>query len=102
LKLDENRIEIEDEKGRDVKLLLNKFLYYEGLTAYRVLSESGTLRIVPDNAEAPEELPENDKIKGVPPFPQLSMERLPLMDTVYPNYASDRLERPRKFRKGKS
>jgi hypothetical protein len=102
LKVDGNRIEIDDERGRDVKLLLNKFLHHEGLTGYRVLSQSGTLRIVPDNAPAPEEQPENDKIKGLPPFPPLSTERLPLMDTVYPNYASDRLDPPRKFKKGKS
>lgn len=39
IKVDGNRIEIEDEKGRDVKLLLNKFLHHEGLTGYRVLSQ---------------------------------------------------------------
>ena len=33
MKIDGNRIEIEDAKGRDVKLLLkNKFLHHEGLT----------------------------------------------------------------------
>jgi len=68
------------------------------MTGYRVLSQSGTLRIVPDNAAAPEEQPENDKIKGIPPLPPLSTERLPLMDVVYPNYTSDR---PRMFKKEK-
>ena len=90
IKVDGNRIEIEDEEGLDVKLLLRKFLHREGLTGYRVLSQSGTLKIVPDNTLAPEEQPENDKIRGVPPFPPLSTERLPLMDIVYPNYTSDR------------
>jgi len=96
IKVDGNRIEIEDEKGLDVKLLLRKFLHHEGLTGYRVLSQSGTLKIVPDNTPAPEKQPENDKIKGVPPFPPSSTERLPLMDVVYPNYTSDR---PRLFKK---
>lgn len=95
IKVDENHIEIEDE-GQDVKLLLRKFLHHEGLTGYRVLNQSGTLKIVPDNAPAPEKQPENDKIKGIPPFPPLSTERLPLMDVVYPNYASDH---PRTFKK---
>jgi len=98
IKVTGNQIEIDDEKGLDVKLLLHKFLHHEGLTGYRVLSQSGTLRIVPDNAAAPEEQPENDKIKGIPPLPPLSTERLPLMDVVYPNYTSDR---PRMFKKEK-
>lgn len=101
IKVDGNRIEIEDQKGLDVKLLLHKFLHHEGLTGYRVLSESGTVRVVPDDKPFREEEREDDKIKGVPPFPPLSTERLPLMDVVYPNYTSDRLEFPRKFRKGK-
>ena len=100
IKVDGNRIEIEEQKGLDVKLLLHKFLHHEGLTGYRVLSQSGTLRIVPDDTPAHEE-PEDDKIKGLPPFPPLSNERLPLMDVVYPNYTSNRLELPRKFKKGK-
>ncbi|OLE87192.1 MAG: hypothetical protein AUF79_14640 [Crenarchaeota archaeon 13_1_20CM_2_51_8] len=98
IKVTGNQIEIDDEKGLDVKLLLHKFLHHEGLTGYRVLSQSGTLRIVPDNAAAPEEQPENDKIKGIPPLPPLSTERLPLMDVVYSNYTSDR---PRMFKKEK-
>jgi hypothetical protein len=97
-KVDGNRIEIEDNEGLDVKLLLRKFLHHEGLTGYRVLSQSGTFRIVPDNLQAQEEQPRDDKIEGVPPFPPLSTERLPLMDIVYPNYTSDR---PRIFKKEK-
>jgi hypothetical protein len=99
IKIDGNRIEIEDKEGQDVKLLLRKFLHHEGLAGYRVLSQSGTLKIVPDNAPGHEEKTENDKIKGVPPFPPLSNERLPLMDVVYPNYTSDR---PCIFEKKKS
>ena len=98
IKVDGNRIEIEDQQGLDVKLLLHKFLHHEGLTGYRVLSESGTLRIVLDDKPA-HEATDDDKIKGVPPFPPFSKERLPLMDVVYPNYASDRLERSRKLKK---
>jgi hypothetical protein len=82
-------------------LLLHKFLHHEGLTGYRVLSQSGILKIVPDDTSAQEEQPDNDKIKGIPPFPPLSTERLPLMDVVHPNYASDRPNLPRKFKKGK-
>jgi hypothetical protein len=99
IQVDGNRIEINDTEGLDVKLLLRKFLHHEGLNGYRVLSQGGTLKIVPDNTPAPEEKPEDDKIKGVPPFPPLSNERLPLMDVVYPNYTSDR---PCIFRKKKS
>ena len=95
-KVDGNRIEIEEEKGLNVKLLLRKFLHDEGLTGYRVLSQSGTLKIVPENARAPKRQPDLDKIKGIPPFPPLSTERLPLMGVVYPNYTSDR---PRMFKK---
>ena len=62
------RIEVEDEKGRDVKLLLHKFLDHEGLDGYRVLSDSWTLKVVPYDDSTPEEPAENDKIKGIPPF----------------------------------
>ena len=102
IKVNGNRIEIEDQKGLDVKLLLHKFLHHEGLTGYRVLSESGTVRIVPDDKPVREEKQENSEITGVPPFPPLSTERLPLMDVVYPNYTSGRLELPRKFKKEKN
>jgi hypothetical protein len=99
IKVNGDRIEIEDKDGLHLKLLLREFLHHEGLAGYRVLSQSGTFRIVPDNAPDHEEKPGDDKIKGVPPFPPLSTERLPLMDVVYPNYASDR---PRMFKKEKS
>jgi hypothetical protein len=102
IKVNGNKIEIEDEKGRDVELLLHKFLYHEGLDGYRVLSDSGTLKVVPDDKSAREEPQENHNIKGIPPFPPLSTERLPLMDVVYPNYTSNRLELTRKLKKGKS
>ena len=101
IKVSGNRIEIEDQEGLDVKLLLHKFLHHEGVTGYRVLSESGTVRIVPDEKPVHEE-PKNDKIKGVPPFPPLATERLPLMDVVYPNYTSDRLKLPRKLKNRKN
>src|SRR5712692_8086017 len=87
IRVDGSRIEIEDEKARDVKLLLHKFLHHEGLTGYRVLSEPGILRIVPDSRASPEDEKKEDKIKGVSPFPPFSQERLPLMDVVYPNYS---------------
>ena|SRR5438552_7231311 len=74
IKVDGNKIEVEDEKGRDVKLLLHKFLHHEGLGGYRVLSDSGTLKVVPYGDLTPEEPAENDKIRGVPPFPPLSTE----------------------------
>jgi hypothetical protein len=98
IRVNGNRIEIEAEKGLDVKLLVRKFLHREGLTCYRVISQSGTLKVVPENEQAPEKQPADDKIKGIPPFPPLSAERLPLMDVVYPNYTSDR---PRTFKKEK-
>jgi hypothetical protein len=79
IKIDGNRIEIEDQEGLDVKLLLRKFLHHEGLTGYRVLSQSGTLKIAPDNPRGLEEKPENDKIKGVPPFSSI-VKRAPSFD----------------------
>ena len=89
IKVKGNRIEIVDEPGLDLKLLLRKFLHHEGLAGYRVLSQSGTLKIVPENPPTRDEQPENDKIKGIPPFPPLSTERLPLKDMFYPNCTSD-------------
>jgi hypothetical protein len=102
IRVEGNHIEIDDEKAREVKLLLHKFLHHEGLMGYRVISQSGTLRIVPDDKPAREEQPANDKIKGLPPFPPLSTERLPLMDVVYPNYTSDRPDLPRKSQRRKN
>jgi len=64
IKVDGNRVEVEDQNARDVKLLLHTFLHHEGLTGYRVLRESGTFRIVPEREPAQEEQPEKDKIKG--------------------------------------
>jgi hypothetical protein len=101
IKVKGNRIEIVDEPGLDLKLLLRKFLHHEGLAGYRVLSESGTLKILPENLPTRDEHPANGKNKGIPPFPPLSTERLPLMDVVYPNYTSDRPNLPRRTRKGK-
>ena len=66
IKVDGHHIEIADEKARDVKLLLRKFLHHNGLTGYRVVSRFGTLKIVPDNVPVQEEQPENDKIEGIP------------------------------------
>ncbi len=83
-----SRIEIEDEKARDVKMLLHKFLHQRGLNDYRVLSQPGMLEIVPVEKQPRTGRTDDDKIKGVPPFPPLSQERLPLMDVVYPNYSS--------------
>src|SRR3989442_5363021 len=68
IRVNGNRIEIEDEKGLDVKLLARKFLHREGRTGYRVISQSGILKVVPENEQAPEKQPADDKIKGIPPF----------------------------------
>lgn len=81
------RIEVAEEQGVEVKMLLRKFLHREGLEGYRVLSEPGLVKVEPDNRNLPEE-PSRDKVKGVPPYPPFSRERLPLMDVVYPNYVS--------------
>ena len=79
---------VDDEKADEVKLLLKKFLHQEGLEGYRVLSEKGILKVVPDELEKTRHEALEEKIKGVGPFPPLSTERLPLMQTVYPNYGS--------------
>src|SRR3989442_13944147 len=68
IRVNGNRIEIEDEKGLDVKLLAGKFLHSEGLTGYRVISQSGTLKVVPQNEHAPEKQPADDMINRIPPF----------------------------------
>ncbi len=93
-----NRIEVDDEKADDVKLLLHKFLRREGLTGYRVLSQSGTIRVTPDNRIPPREERSDDKVKGVPPFPPLSQPTLPLMSVVYPNYMSQGVYKKNKKR----
>src|SRR5262249_34428097 len=81
------RVEISEKKGVEVKILLEKFLHRDGLKGYRILSQQGVVTVEPDNRDVPEES-HREKIKGVPPFPPLSRERLPLMDVVYPNYTS--------------
>ncbi len=45
-----NQIQVEGLKHREVKLLLHKFLRHNGLDDHRVLSQSGTLEIVPPHA----------------------------------------------------
>ena len=82
-----NEIQIDVEKSEEVKLLIKKFLHREGLEAYRVLSDGGVIRVVQKEKEEPSK-DVADKVKGIPPFPPLSPERLPLMQTVYPNYGS--------------
>ncbi|HVH16152.1 MAG TPA: hypothetical protein VNA15_10615 [Candidatus Angelobacter sp.] len=42
-----NQIQVEGLKHKEVKLLLHKFLRHNGLDDHRVLSQSGTLQIVP-------------------------------------------------------
>jgi len=44
-----NQIQVEGLKHREVKLLLHKFLRHNGLDNHRVLSQSGTLEIVPQH-----------------------------------------------------
>ncbi len=85
--ISKDRIEIIEENAIEAKLLLEKFLHRERLEGYRVLSQQGVVTVEPDERDVHEE-PHPDKIKGVPPFPPLSRERLPLMDLVYPNYTS--------------
>ena len=71
----------------EVKILLEKFLHKEGPDPYWVLSQQGVVTVEPDSRDLPDE-PHKEKIRGVPPFPPLSRERLPLMDLVYPNHLS--------------
>jgi len=47
-----NQIQVEGLKHREVKLLLHKFLRHNGLDDHRVLSQSGTLEIVPQHLVA--------------------------------------------------
>jgi hypothetical protein len=44
-----NQIQVEGLKHKEVKLLLHKFLRHNGLDDHRVLSQSGTLEIVPQH-----------------------------------------------------
>lgn len=88
-------IQIDDGKADEVKFLIKKFLHRDGLDGYRVFSESGVIRVVPEEKEEHVHESRDDKIKGVPPFPPVSSERLPLMQTVYPNYGSSLVLPPR-------
>lgn len=94
-----NEIRIYAEMSDDVKLLIKKFLHQEGLEAYRVLSEGGVIRVVQEEKEEPRK-DAVDKIKGIPPFPPLSSERLPLTQTVYPNDGSSPILPPIKKKNG--
>jgi hypothetical protein len=44
-----NQIHVEGLKHKEVKLLLHKFLRHNGLDSHRVLSQGGTLEIVPQH-----------------------------------------------------
>ena len=44
-----NQIQVEGLKHKEVKLLLHKFLRHNGIDDHRVLSQSGTLVIVPQH-----------------------------------------------------
>ncbi len=44
-----NKIQVEGLKHKEVRLLLHKFLRHNGLDDHRVLSQSGTLEIVPQH-----------------------------------------------------
>ena len=44
-----NQIQVEGLKHKEVKLLLHKFLRHNGLDDHRVLSQGGTLEIVPQH-----------------------------------------------------
>jgi hypothetical protein len=47
MKIKGSQLQIEGAKTKEVKLLLHKFLHHQGLTHYRVLSQSGVLEITP-------------------------------------------------------
>ncbi len=83
-----SEVVVEDESAAEIRLQLRKFLHEQHVANYRVVSSKGRLEVVPikERYEKGE-----DKMKGVPPFPPLSSERLPLMDVVYPNYLADKI-----------
>ncbi|HZY47698.1 MAG TPA: hypothetical protein VFE96_07885 [Candidatus Bathyarchaeia archaeon] len=89
VKVQGNTVVIDDARTDNVKLLLKKFLHREGLADYRVISEDGMLKISLEEKKQSRQDSLENKVKGVPPFPPLSSERLPLMQTVYPNYSSE-------------
>ncbi|HZY47281.1 MAG TPA: hypothetical protein VFE96_05730 [Candidatus Bathyarchaeia archaeon] len=41
------QLQIEGARTKEVKLLLHKFLHHQGMDDYRVLSQSGTLEVMP-------------------------------------------------------
>ena len=86
IKIVGTRMELPSEKTKDVKLLLHKFLHENDLTNFRVLSHEGVLEIAPVTVRKESE--DDDEVKGVPPFPPLSDERLPLGAVLDPNYGS--------------
>ena len=92
-------IQVGDGNADEVEFLIKRFLHREGLDTYRVLRESGVIRVVPEEKEEPVHESRDDRIKGVPPFPPLSSNRLPLMQTVYPNYGSSSTLTPRNKRR---
>lgn len=84
-----SHIQVGDDKAEEVKLLLEKFLHHEGLDGYRVLRDPGVIRVAPDNRERPhEENRDDDKIRGVPPYPPLSRPQGLFTTLAYPNYLS--------------
>ena len=94
------RIEFPGEKTKVVKLLLHKFLHEKNLTNFKVFSRNGVLEIAPVTVRRESE--DDDRVKGVPPFPPLSNERLPLGAVLYPNYSSPsikRIQKPKKDRR---
>jgi hypothetical protein len=68
------------------------------LTDYRVVSGSQGQFMIARIKQRSEKSSE-DKVKGNPPFPPVSSERLPLMDTVYPNYLVDKTRKERSEKK---
>jgi len=101
IKVEGKALEIDDERADEVKLLLKKFLHREGLAGYRVLSEKGIVRIIPDEIEqSNRDKTDYDKIKGIPPFPPpLGGTPLSIIQTVYPNYGPDSTILPPKYKK---
>ena len=97
IKIDGTRVELSSEKTKEVKLLLHKFLHENDLTNFRILSHEGVLEIAP--ATVRKESEDDDKVKGVPPFPPLSDERLPLGAVLYPNYGSPAIKWTQKPKK---
>jgi hypothetical protein len=100
IKISGTRIEFPSEKTKDLKLLLHKFLHEKNLTNFRVLSGRGVLEIAPTAVRR--EVDDDDKVRGVPPFPPLSDERLPLGGVLYPNYGPSSIrwiQKPKKDRR---